>query len=402
MKALLLIALSISSFLCFCSLPYFAYRDFALFASLFCIAFVSLSFFLRTKGNFTDSPSTFSILDVLNSLNDGAVIINSHGKILAINEVGEKKLNIKAQAITDSFFHLKGKAPFEMLITHSQTLLKSSIQTGKVCCFSCPIDSKQKKHQELCVKPLSEKGHFILLISGSLSQSHMDQVGKDFIANASHELRTPITIIRGFAETIQDLPEISEAMLEECIGKIVRNCHRMNNLVKSLLVLTDLDSLSKARLQECDLVALVENAIQTILSVHKNVEIEAFQNSDMITLFADPDLLELAIINLLENGVKYSKSFPKISIKIEDFSDQVVLSITDRGMGIPEEELDYIFDRFYTVNKAHSRRLGGAGLGLSIVKTIIEKHEGNISVFSKHQLGTTFSLSFQKNGVLLK
>ena len=81
----------------------------------------------------------------------------------------------------------------------------------------------------------------------------MEQVGKDFIANASHELRTPITIIRGFAETIQDLPEISEAMVEDFIGKIVRNCHRMNSLVKNLLILTDLDSLSKARLQECDL-----------------------------------------------------------------------------------------------------------------------------------------------------
>ena len=91
-----------------------------------------------------------------------------------------------------------------------------------------------------------------------------------------------------------------------------------------------------------------------------------------------------------------------ISIKIESLQDQVVLSIADKGMGIPEEELDYIFDRFYTVNKAHSRRLGGAGLGLSIVKAIIEKHEGDISVFSKNQEGTKFSISFQKKESLLQ
>ena len=400
MKSFLLIVLSVSSFLCFCSPTSFFYGDWVLFLSLFCIAFLSFSFLLKTKVGAKENPLTFSTLDILNSLNDGVVVLNSHGKILAINEVGEKKLNIKKKEFNDSFFHLKRSAPFQMLIDHSQSLLMRSVQTGKSCRFSYPPDSKQKKHQELFVKPLSKKEHFILLIAGSLSQSHMDQVGKDFIANASHELRTPITIIRGFAETIQDLPEISEAMVEDFIGKIVRNCHRMNSLVKNLLVLTDLDSLSKARLQECDLVALVENAIQTILALNKNVEIEAFHNSDIITLPADPDLLELAILNLLENAVKYSKTFAMISIKIEDLSDQVVLSISDKGMGIPREELDYIFDRFYTVNKAHSRRLGGAGLGLSIVKTIIEKHEGNISVFSKHQEGTTFSLSFQKDGVL--
>ncbi len=402
MKALLLFLLTLSSFLCFYTPSIFFYKDFALFALLFCIAYLIFSFFLKAKDKLVERPSTLYFPDVLNALNDGVVIINNRGKILAINEVAEKKLNIKGNRIDDSFFLLQGKAHFQVLVNHCQSLLKRSIKTGKVCCFSSQIESKEKKHQELCVKPVAGKEHFILVITASLSQSHMKQVGKDFIANASHELRTPITIIKGFAETIQDLPEISEAMVEDFIGKIVRNCHRMNNLVKSLLLLADLDSLPKARLQECDLVALLENAIQTILSLHKNVEIEAFHNSDIITLPADPDLLELAIINLLENAVKYSKTLAMISIKIEDFPDHVVLSITDKGMGIPEEELGYIFDRFYTVNKAHSRRLGGAGLGLSIVKTIIEKHEGDISVFSKHQEGTTFSLRFQKDGALLQ
>lgn len=381
--------------LCFFSPPSFSYGDWILFVSLFCIAFVGAIFFLKKKVEAKEKILAFSSLDILESLCDGAVVVNSHGNILAINEVGEKKLGIKSNALKDSFFHLKGKAAFQILINHSQALLKRSIQTGKTCCFSYLSDSERKKHQELFVKPLRGKEHFILLIKDNLSQHYMQQVGKDFIANASHELRTPITIIRGFAETIQDLPEISEAMVEDFIGKIVRNCHRMNSLVKNLLILTDLDSLPKARLQECDLVALVDSSIQTILSLHKNVEIEAFHNSEIITIPADPDLLEMAIINLLENAIKYSKTLAMISIKIEDLPDQVVLSIADKGMGIPEEELDYIFDRFYTVNKAHSRRLGGAGLGLSIVKAIIEKHEGDISVVSKNEEGTKFSISFQ-------
>lgn len=101
-------------------------------------------------------------------------------------------------------------------------------------------------------------------------------------------------------------------------------------------------------------------------------------------------------MNLLENGVKYSKPPADLTITIEDRSEEVFLTIADKGMGIPAEDVAHIFERFYTVDKAHSRRLGGAGLGLSIVKTIIEKHEGNIEVQSTLGKGTAFTLTFRK------
>ena len=111
---------------------------------------------------------------------------------------------------------------------------------------------------------------------------------------------------------------------------------------------------------------------------------------------ANPDLLELALMNLLENGVKYSSSPAKLTLTLEPKKHEVAISIQDRGIGIRAEDLPHIFERFYTVNKSHSRRLGGAGLGLSIVKTIIEKHEGTISASSIPGQGTTFTITLPK------
>jgi two-component system phosphate regulon sensor histidine kinase PhoR len=112
---------------------------------------------------------------------------------------------------------------------------------------------------------------------------------------------------------------------------------------------------------------------------------------------ADADLLELAIMNLLENGVKYSKPPAHLTIHLGEKKNEVIIAIEDQGIGIPPEDVPHIFERFYTVNKAHSRRLGGAGLGLSIVKTIVDKHEGTLSVTSVLGKGTTFTITLPKS-----
>ena len=112
---------------------------------------------------------------------------------------------------------------------------------------------------------------------------------------------------------------------------------------------------------------------------------------------ADPDLLELAMMNLLENGIKYSKPPAHLTIHLRETKNDVIIAIQDRGIGIPTDDIPHIFQRFYTVNKSHSRRLGGAGLGLSIVKTIIDKHEGTISVASELGHGTTFTITLPKS-----
>ena len=222
-----------------------------------------------------------------------------------------------------------------------------------------------------------------------LRQERLD-VGRDFVSNASHELRTPITIIKGFLETMRDMPEISEDLFNEIVSKMLKSCERMESLVKSLLLLADLENCPKGGFQECDLIHLVDEVSYTLISIHQEATIETYFKDDKIRIWANLDLMELAIRNLLENAVKYAKGPARIVIRLEPNENYCKIRIRDEGMGIPEKDLPHLFGRFYTVDKTHSRRLGGAGLGLSIVKKIVENHRGSISVNSKYQEWTEF------------
>jgi two-component system phosphate regulon sensor histidine kinase PhoR len=221
-------------------------------------------------------------------------------------------------------------------------------------------------------------------------------MGKDFVANASHELRTPITIIKGFAETLQDLSDISPSMLAEITEKIVRNCERMDLLVKNLLTLADIENMSESRFQPCNIEHLLMSCKETLYSLHPEVKLEIHLSHKQVILPADCDLIEMALMNLLGNAVKYSSSPAQIIVEVQERPADVDIKISDKGIGISDEDQEHIFERFYTVNKSHSRKLGGAGLGLSIAKTIIEKHQGSISVASTLGKGTTFTIVLPK------
>lgn len=381
----LTLVLILGSFACFLHPSFHASYDWILFLLLFSITALLLGF------QFNKRPKKHDQNDRLfNALREGVVLIDSNGQV--------KKINQKAaQIFGGSQIDLLGEPLFDLpfLEKHKKVWMRcEESQAAQVLNFS--LDEEGKRCFDGVLRPFDQTGDYLFTIQDTSGQYQKHQLGKDFVANASHELRTPITIIKGFAETIYELPEISASMLEDFMEKIVRNCHRMDNLVKNLLILADLDYLPKARLQECDLVALIDNCSHTLLSLHPDVNIEVLQNEEVITIFADPDLLELAIMNLLENAVKYSKDIPFITITVEDGLEEIRLTIADRGIGIPESDLHHIFDRFYTVDKTHSRKLGGAGLGLSIVKTIIEKHEGTIEAYSSVERGTQFVQTFQK------
>ena len=177
---------------------------------------------------------------------------------------------------------------------------------------------------------------------------------------------------------------------------MVTNCQRMDTLVKNLLALAAVDeSLPLARLEECNLVDLAQQAKQSIHAIHPSAKIDIEKKGiEPFVLMADSDLLLQALLNLLDNGVKYSESPAQLSLILEKNPQEMIIHVFDKGMGIPAEDLDHIFDRFYAVNKTRSRSLGGSGLGLSIVERIVEKQGGKISVVSTFGKGTTFTLTF--------
>lgn len=324
---------------------------------------------------------------ILEFLSEGVIVVDGQMNICCINSSGSKMIGIPRRQLVGKKFPEINALP---LMQKCHLILKSCQEKSCALTDSILIEENKKFYLDLIAEP--QPNGAILILQDKSSHYKILEMGKDFVANASHELRTPITIIKGFAETLQDLPELPRDMVVDITEKIVRNCERMDSLVKNLLTLADLENLPDSRFQECDLVALAEACCEVIVSVYENAETTIEKSDESILIAADADILELAIMNLLDNAAKYSNPPARISIKIQQKSSEVILWISDQGIGIPPADLEHIFERFYTVDKARSRRLGGAGLGLSIVRTIIEKHQGTISVTSEVGKGATFSI----------
>ncbi|MGE5195788.1 MAG: ATP-binding protein [Anaerolineae bacterium] len=333
---------------------------------------------------------------ILESLGEGVIAVDAEDKVRYVNFIGSKMLGLPKRQLIGKVLPDARDKPSFLLIERCKQLLRSCQDRQAILTDSLSIGETRKVYLDLIAAPKTQGRGAIIVLQDKSSNYKVLEMGKDFVANASHELLTPITIIKGFAETLQDLPQISAEMLADITEKIVRNCQRMDNLVKNLLTLADIENLPKTRFKTCDLVALIENCYHVLLSVYPDARVEFKKNQERIEISADPDLLELALMNLFNNAAKYSKPPVEMTVSVEAMNEEVKIVIADRGIGIPSTDLEHIFERFYTVDKARSRRLGGAGLGLSIVKTIIEKHEGTIAVDSKLGQGTCFTIILPK------
>ena len=246
------------------------------------------------------------------------------------------------------------------------------------------------KMVSMCATPLSEETLITVQDKRANYQSLAQE--KEFIQHASHELRTPFTVVRGFAETLRDLPKLSTAIRQEIAGKMVLTCIRLDKIVTSLLTLADIEHSPQERFRPFDLIALAEQCADLLRSMHPHITLKMAHGNHPISVKADRDLLDLAIMNLLENAVRYSNPPVVINISIETKDGKALVQVRDQGIGIQEEDLQRIFQRFYAVDKARSRKSGGAGLGLSIVKNIAEIHGGMVFVTSEPGRGSQFTL----------
>lgn len=208
----------------------------------------------------------------------------------------------------------------------------------------------------------------------------------DVVGWMVHELRSPITVIRGFAEMLQEHPERQTELSE----KILRGTLRLEKIIQNMLTLTDVEN-SVCEKNIVHLLTLASHCKEIVLEKYPDAKIAIVCDSEL-SIFADGDLLELALVNLLENGCKYSESQAHLQIEISRGKDGIKISVQDDGIGIEKLHLPHIFDRFYAVNKTQSRKLGGAGLGLSLVKTIVEQHGGTLSVESEYGKGSRFTI----------
>jgi signal transduction histidine kinase len=228
------------------------------------------------------------------------------------------------------------------------------------------------------------------------SLRHTDRAKTAFISDVSHELRTPLTVIKGTVETLQDGAMDDLAGRGLLLNSMARETERLIKLVNDLLVLTradagalnlqhvpvDLGELVRSR---CENIKILANSRQ--VNLHWEIHSQPEQNS--ISVYADPDRITQVLDNLLENAVRYSLPGGTVTITLDSEPDRVVCRVTDEGSGIPPEQLPFIFERFYRVDRARGHAEGGAGLGLSIARSLVLAHGGGINAVSEEGKGTT-------------
>ena len=228
----------------------------------------------------------------------------------------------------------------------------------------------------------------------SNDHSSKDKLRREFTANVSHELKTPLTSISGYAEIIRG----GIAKPEDTVrfaGKIYDESQRLITLVQDILDLSRLEEHDIERVfTTIELYSMCESVISRLESIAKKRNITFTLSGDKCQITGVPNIIEEMIYNLCDNAVKYNKENGKVSVTIRQCIDGVELSVTDTGIGIEDKELPRIFERFYRVDKSHSKEIGGTGLGLSIVKHGALYHKASISVDSKINEGTTIKILF--------
>lgn len=281
--------------------------------------------------------------------------------------------------------------------SHCYNLARSCLKEQRILSDTYTVKKRQQKlFIDLVAAPIRYSPGVVLVLQDKTNHYKLLEMRKDFIANASHELKTPITIIQGFAETLHDHPTLGREVTESITQKIHRNCVKMTELIQDLLALTDVENLPESRLVDCELVDILERCCRDVLVLFPDADVHVdFGGQDSVDLVGDPSLLELAFKNLIENAAKYSPSPAHIEIKVKTSEQWIEVSIMDRGYGIPPESLDRIFQRFYRVESTR-QKVGGSGLGLSIVEMIIDKHFGKVSVKSELNKGSRFTVQLPR------
>ncbi|MFZ5643652.1 MAG: sensor histidine kinase [Bacillota bacterium] len=225
----------------------------------------------------------------------------------------------------------------------------------------------------------------------------LDQTRKDFVAGVSHELRTPLTIIQGYAEALQDNVAESEEDRRECIDGIVEETQRLKRLVTDLLDLRRIESGTEViRLEEIDAAPVILKSVEKMknFSLLKNIKLKAQDLPDHLAVLSNRDRLEQIMINLIENAIRYNPPGVEVSVTVKRDVNSFRVSVSDSGPGIPEGELELIWEKFYKVDKSRARKEGGGtGLGLAIVKRLVENMGGKVGVESESGKGTTFSFT---------
>lgn len=247
---------------------------------------------------------------------------------------------------------------------------------------------------------LSNLGKAFNMMTTKLEQ--VDKQRRDFVANVSHELKTPLSSIKILSESLIHQEQVDEKIYKEFLKDIDTEVDRLNRIVNSLLYLVDLDKEKiELKYQITYVNYLIERVIKNLAPIAQKKEINLqFIESEKIQIELDQFKIQQALINIIGNALKYTPDGGEVRVELYSKHDEIVIKVEDNGIGIPKEELPFIFDRFYRVDKARSRKSGGTGLGLAITQQIIGLHQGRIEVESEEDKGTKVYVILPMNTML--
>ena len=222
----------------------------------------------------------------------------------------------------------------------------------------------------------------------------MEESRQEFVSNVSHELKTPLTSVKVLADSLNNQEDVPVEVYKDFMSDIVSEIDRENVIINDLLSLVKMDKKNpNINIAPVNVNELIESVFKRLLPIAKNNKVDLiFESVRQVTAELDEIKFSLALSNLIENGIKYNHEEGYVKVTLDADYQNFTITVSDSGIGIPEEDQKSIFERFYRVDKSHSREIGGTGLGLSICKSAILLHKGTITVDSKEDIGTTFTV----------
>ena len=340
---------------------------------------------------------------ILSYMTDGVLATNRRGKITMINDMAKKQLGVQKEDVLN-------KSILELLEIEDEYELRDLItQVPELM-----IDSQDANGEYLSLRVRfalvrRESGFIsglVAVLHDTTEQEKEERERRLFVSNVSHELRTPLTSVKSYLEAL-DEGALSEPVAPDFIKVSLDETNRMMRMVTDLLHLSRIDNatshLDVELINFTAFITFILNRFDQIRGQDEEKKYELVRDYPITSVWIeiDTDKMTQVIDNILNNAIKYSPDGGKITVTMKTTDDQMILSISDQGLGIPKQDLPRIFDRFYRVDRARSRAQGGTGLGLAIAKEIIKQHKGFIWAKSEYGKGSTFTivLPYDKDAV---
>ena len=335
---------------------------------------------------------------ILSSMVEGVIVIDKNDRIVILTEAMADMLELRSQQAV-------GK-PYWEIIRHDEinTLIRDALMNKTAVRRELSVIFPKETYFSMQISPIlsehRELAGIVAVFHDITEIKSLEKIRSEFVANASHELKTPLTSIKGFVETLQDADLNDKSTTKRFLDIIYTHTKRLENLVNDLLSLSAIESKeAKFHLEPSDVGLVIEN----IVHLYKS-KLESKKHLFTLDLPAaipqvvmDSRKMEEVFSNLLDNAIKFTPQGGTISIRVYEEAEFLRVDVQDSGIGIPPEHLSRIFERFYRVDRVRSREMGGTGLGLAIVKHILLRHNRKVAVQSEPQKGSTFSVFLPKH-----